>query len=93
VTAPAFTPGPWKIDRAQRPPHHLLVLGPKGQAVGMIFVRPPDPTVEQRANADLIEHAPLLFAELVNCCTKLEALGEAADDALLALVKAGGRRR
>jgi hypothetical protein len=93
VSAPAFTPGPWKIEQAQRPPHHLMVLGPKGQAVGLLFVRPPDPTLEQRANADLIGHAPQLFAELVNCCAKLEALGEDAPEALIVLAKAGGRRR
>jgi hypothetical protein len=89
---PQFTSWPWKIEPSQKSPQNLLVLGSRGQTVGLLFGKFPEPNVEQLANADLIEQAPLLFAELGKALARLDSLGEDVADGLLVLVKAGGRR-
>lgn len=61
-----FIPGPWKTEQAQRPPHHLLVIGPRGQTVAIVFKRSETDDKQGIANAHLVEQAPTLF-DLLAC--------------------------
>jgi hypothetical protein len=52
-----WTPGPWTVDRASKPPHHLMIFGDRGQSLGMVFERE---NVASAGNAKLISKAPEL---------------------------------
>jgi len=64
MTSP-FIPGPWVTEQAQKPPHHLLVLGPRGQGIALVFKRGVADEAQGIANACLIVQAPALFDLLV----------------------------
>lgn len=83
MTAPKFTPGPWRVGRKPGP----IVYDEGGAQIANLVV-PMLPDEEHRANARLIAAAPDLYAALeaqveeptvVACClaSAHEALGKA----------------
>jgi hypothetical protein len=61
MDATAWTPGPWTVERTAKPPEKWLIIGPRGQSIGLAFDRP---NIRGWNNARLMETAPALFAGL-----------------------------
>jgi len=64
VTDPPFTPGPWHSEQGQKPPHHLLVIGPRGQGIACVFKRSLTDDPQCFADTALMVQAPALFDAL-----------------------------
>ena len=63
----ALPPGPYKVTRGQKPPHHLVLYDADGSGVAMVFEQNPLLQNDPRALAvvRLFEQAPVLAELLV----------------------------
>jgi hypothetical protein len=86
-----FTPWPWTVHRAQRPPERLFIHGARGQSVAMIFETEVGDATSWN-NAHVIAAAPALRSALVALLSAkgFDQFEIAAEKAFALLDKLGG---